>query len=919
MLLTVPTGVIDTDRRTIRTTRGEFGLREKEARILEVLGERSGRIVTREQLLTDVFEYAEASRSRTLVTTVGRTRQVLEQAGIAPDLLQTVYGHGYRWLGASTTPDPDPGLVGRHAELATLAGLLNDPDARLVSLVGSGGIGKSTLARSVIRGRSDVRFVELAGHQDPAAMQWAVLAAVGGLPNEAVPFALQHHGVDLLVLDNVEQLVAHARILLPQWLEAHQGLRIWCTSRRALQLDGEQVVPIGPLPSADAHTLFLRRVPQPVEGTEVHLEPILAALEYHPLSIELAAARCLVFSLQALRERLDEGLALLRSSRGHPPRHASAERVVQDSLGLLDPAALDALTQLQVFADSFTLRRVVQVVDVPGSLAEDLLQTLVEHHLIARIGTEARYRIHNVVRSTLTAAEPTPAVRSAALRWIHAVADEAIHQELDGGQRMADGEVLEVLALALAHDEPAAAALILHASLHRFERAHPPELLRPFVEALSRRDAVDPATTARACVASAWSERLRDPDNALAAAERAVQAARACRDDLLICAALEQRAQIHATLRQADACQRDLAEAGFRHRAAGRGYGVVSTGLLDAVTRIRSGDIEGAGSALQGIASDVQTADFEQRFRYEQLANVVASESARWEDTLVTAQRLIRLAEQGTAEHRAWALLEVAFARGCTGDLTGVAELMEEALELASQAWLVIRLQCNLFGILARERRWAEAQQVCTRCLVKARRAGGRAERLSLLRAGWLARLSGDLALAHGCHQRATPENSAHIADLIEQALWFAQKGDLPQALGAQQQLLDQLEASGRTAEHMHAAFLMAELELAGGRYEAALARVAPFEHRTDVQPYERPRLEVILMAARGTPGPAPRAPDPHSALDHACWLAVAHRRAGNPAEADALLARVREALDADGLPATSELGWRLRVATEVG
>lgn len=914
MLLVVPTGVIDTAQRLIRTDRGEFGLREKEARILEVLGQEAGALVTRERLLTEVFEYSEASRSRTLVTTVGRTRQVLEQAGIAPDTLQTVYGQGYRWQAAQQAHQADPGLIGRHAELRILQELLDDPAARLVSLTGAGGIGKSTLARSVTRGRSDVRFVELAGHHDLASLQWAVLEAVGGLPNEPVPFALQHHGVDLLVLDNLEQLVPAARELLPAWLATHETLRIWCTTRRALHLDQEQCVPIGPMPVDDARALFLKRTPQPVHGGEQHLEPILEALEWHPLSIELAAARCLVFSLETLRERLEAGHDLLRSTRGHPQRHASAEQVVHDSLALLEPDALDALSQLTVFADAFTLARVLAVVQVDGRPPEDLLQVLVEHHLIARLDG-SRFRIHNVVRATVTPNEPTAAVRDAARRFIRVVAEEAALQEADGLQRLVDGEVLEVLPLAIAHQEPERAAIVLHAALHRFERAHPPEMLRPFVEALGASTGLDPVTTARIRTAEAWLARLRDPDNALPAAERAVRAARACRDDLLIAASLEQRAQVLAVVHQPDACQRDLTETAFRHRAAGRDFGVVATGLLEAVTNVRLWNMDAAQAALSAIASEVATADFEQRFRYEQVSNAVANESSRWEDARRSAQRLMRLAEQGTAEHRAWALLELGFAQGCTGDLQGVREMMEEALDLASQSWLVIRLMCNVYGMLARERRWSEAQEQCTRCLVKARRAGGRAERLSLLRAGWLARLSGDLELAERYHRRASPDDVAHISDLTEQALLFAQAGDLPQALAAQQQLVDRLGPSGRTSERMRAACLLAELELARGAWATAEALVAPFEHRHDVQPYERPRLEVITMAARGTPGPVPQAPDPHSALDYACWVAVAHRRAGDPQQADALLAEVRQALKDDGLPATSELGWRLRVA----
>ncbi|HEU5424566.1 MAG TPA: TIR domain-containing protein, partial [Nitrolancea sp.] len=275
----------------------------------------------------------------------------------------------------------EPGaLLGREVELAALVGLLRQPDVRLVTLCGPGGIGKTRLAIAAGQVLVDdfaqgVVFVDLATVRDPALVGPAIANALdlqlSGEPDprEQLAAALVHQQL-LLILDNFEQ-VLDAAPLLAELLASTASLKILVTSRSGLQLRAEHEYPVAPLRLPDAGRplplaelaaspavrLFVARA-QAVEpgfaltpDNAAAVADICRRLEGIPLALELAAARLRVLPPAALLGRLEHRLALLTGgARDQPARHQTLRDTIAWSYDLLAPAEQDLFARLAVFA-----------------------------------------------------------------------------------------------------------------------------------------------------------------------------------------------------------------------------------------------------------------------------------------------------------------------------------------------------------------------------------------------------------------------------------------------------------------------------------------------------------------------------------------------------------------------------------------
>ncbi|WP_426511404.1 BTAD domain-containing putative transcriptional regulator [Dactylosporangium sp. McL0621] len=282
-------------------------------------------------------------------------------------------------------PAPITRIVGRSAELDRLAG---SRDARLVTLVGPGGAGKTRLA--VEAARRDPReacFADLSAAPAPLAVAAALGLRDGGLapsaapdPVELIAGALAGQEL-LLVLDNCEQALDATAALVRELLAACPRLAVLATSREPLGLTGEVLVPVGPLPAGLAAALFAERAAAVRPGFTVDagnaaaVAGICSLVDGLPLAIELAAARLRQLDVGELAARLaqHEHFALLsRGDRTAADRHRTLHAVVDWSWRLLGDEERTAAARLSVFAGGATRPAAVAVCGVDEAVLADL-------------------------------------------------------------------------------------------------------------------------------------------------------------------------------------------------------------------------------------------------------------------------------------------------------------------------------------------------------------------------------------------------------------------------------------------------------------------------------------------------------------------------------------------------------------------
>jgi predicted ATPase/DNA-binding CsgD family transcriptional regulator len=323
-------------------------------------------------------------------------------------------------------------FVGRRRELGEIRKKLTT--ARLVSLVGPGGVGKTRLALRIAadlgRGFADGAWlVELAEVRDGALATNAVLAALD-LRDQAAMKPLQILLADLqnrqllLLLDNCEHLLGDVAPLVVEVLRAAPRLTVLTTTREPLQVPGEHVIPIPPLqvPPGDgteplaqlrqneAVMLFSERAGA-ASGTfeltgsnQAVVVALCRRLDGLPLAIELAAVRTRVLSLEQILHRLADRFALLTGGgRAALPRHQTLRTTIDWSYELLTPAEQMLFRRLCVFAGRFTLEDVESVctsTEVPATWALDILSALVDKSLVTKEDVRglACYRLHETLR-----------------------------------------------------------------------------------------------------------------------------------------------------------------------------------------------------------------------------------------------------------------------------------------------------------------------------------------------------------------------------------------------------------------------------------------------------------------------------------------------------------------------------------------
>jgi predicted ATPase/tetratricopeptide (TPR) repeat protein/GNAT superfamily N-acetyltransferase len=293
-------------------------------------------------------------------------------------------------------------FFGRASELDALEQQLSN-GARLVSLLGPGGMGKTRLAvhyghRSASRWPGGVWFCDLSDATSRDGVLSAVAGALGLALGRAdavaqIGLAIAGRGECLLILDNLEQVAVDAAPVIVEWMARAPRAKFLVTSRERLRVALERPLSLAQLTEDEAVTLFVERAQRHRPGLSFEgdalakVSRLVALLDCLPLAIELAAARLRVLSVDQVLARMNERFRLLADGRG---RHATMAATLDVSWELLEPWERATWAQLAVFHGGFTLEAAEQVVDLsPWPQAPwvlDVIQSLVDKSIV-RVAT----------------------------------------------------------------------------------------------------------------------------------------------------------------------------------------------------------------------------------------------------------------------------------------------------------------------------------------------------------------------------------------------------------------------------------------------------------------------------------------------------------------------------------------------------
>ncbi len=334
-----------------------------------------------------------------------------------------------RTISNTNLPVPLSSFVGREHEVTHVVSLIRDETARLVTLAGPGGTGKTRLALEaagelVSEFGAGVFWVGLAPVRDPGLVVDTIAQTLGAKQELAAHIGDKQL---LLVLDNLEQVVESA-VELAALLRVCLNLRMLVTSRELLRVDGEVVYPVPALAEPEAIELFCARAR--IDQDEAVAE-LCGRLDNLPLALELAAARVSVLTLRQILERISQRLDLFRAGRDADPRQQTLRATIAWSYDLLSADEQRLFVRMAVFRGGCTLETAEQVAD--ADLAD--LQSLHDKSLLRRIGERfwMLETIHEYARELLEHGSEGDAVRRRHADHYLAVSELAYTERFERG------------------------------------------------------------------------------------------------------------------------------------------------------------------------------------------------------------------------------------------------------------------------------------------------------------------------------------------------------------------------------------------------------------------------------------------------------------------------------------------------------
>jgi predicted ATPase len=418
--------------------------------ILMSLVDRAGESVSKEELIARVWPDTIVDESN-LKVHIAALRKALGDGRNGKRYVINIPGRGYRFVGSISRLEfdeparsSDPTIVQTsrsHAPISQIYGRAKNVavlslqllEHRFVTIVGPGGIGKTTVALATVQEiaasfRDGIKFVDLAPLNDPSLVSSALAALLGiAVYSNPTPSLLDYlrDKQMLIVLDSCEHVIEAAAALAEDLLEGCAGLMILATSREPTQGAGERVYRLPPLelpPVCDALAaadavaypairLFVERVAACIDGFQLseadapEVSDICRRLDGNALAIEMAAGRVSSFGVGGVNRRLDDRFRLLKGGRRTAlPRHRALSATIDWSYDLLSEFERTILRRLAVFTRVFTMEAASAVaggVEVAPTEVPDGLSLLVNKSLLsADLGNSiATYRLLDTTRA----------------------------------------------------------------------------------------------------------------------------------------------------------------------------------------------------------------------------------------------------------------------------------------------------------------------------------------------------------------------------------------------------------------------------------------------------------------------------------------------------------------------------------------
>lgn len=417
--------------------------------LLHALLESAGQLVTKDQLIAKVWPGVWVDDTNLRVH-VGALRKALGDGQTGRRFILNVPGRGYRFIepvikgthaAISLPADVEPGrpsllppstrLVGRSAVVGNLSSQLSR--RRMVTIVGPGGIGKTSVALAVAESWADAEtiervFVDLSTTTEPERL-WTIAAAALGadFPSEPRAHVLRsiRASPTLIILDNCEHVVEAAARFAETVLNAANSVRVLATSREPLRILDEWVHRLAPLdyPEEDAPVtasealefsaiaLFVERVIANQDGFQLTDAEVPATLEICrrlggiPLALELAAARADLFSLAQLAQGLNDRFGILtRGRRTAFARHQTLRGLLEWSYQLLSPTEQSLLRRLSVLPSTFDISDAAELAwrntEASGVHLDGVTNLVAKSMLTVDVsGEAARYRFNETTRA----------------------------------------------------------------------------------------------------------------------------------------------------------------------------------------------------------------------------------------------------------------------------------------------------------------------------------------------------------------------------------------------------------------------------------------------------------------------------------------------------------------------------------------